>query len=608
MTKAPAAAQKNTTDISSFRTLKVLFSLLFSLDKKYFFIIVGNSLSGSALSILMIYIPRIFIQGYQAGWELPHFAVALLLICLVRYLLLQVREGLKKQANIRSELFNEKVTQEFASKVMRLDYAKLEDTEVLDLKERALFPIVSYGGIYALWEVFTDLLAALVTLLGVLTILLLFSYWFVLALLVLAVVNLVLLRQFTLVMQEVQQTIIPINRRYGYYVNIATNQDFQKEFRIYGMNEILERKIDYFTLEMSSWLKNIYVAQAKAESKVAVINGLTRFITYGYAAVRVLTSRLGPRIGLGQFTVIIGAAESFSTALMTGVKAVLQFIQYLHHLQPFARFMLLPEASQQEGDLQPSVHESLVFEHVTFVYPGTDKVILDDISFTINRGEKISIVGLNNAGKSTIVKLICRLFEPTEGKILWNGVDIRDYRYEAYLQQLSCVFQDFQLFPFSIFANIAPRWNESDQAARAKVQEILAEVELADKISELPQGIDTKLDKSLYEDATDLSVGQKQKVAIARAICKEASLVILDEPTAALDPLAESEIYEHFNQLTRERTTIFISHRMSSSVFCDRILLINEGKIAAFDSHDKLMQTDNLYRQLFETQAQHYRH
>ena len=206
-------------------------------------------------------------------------------------------------------------------------------------------------------------------------------------------------------------------------------------------------------------------------------------------------------------------------------------------------------------------------------------------------------------GKSTIVKLICRLFEPQKGRILWNGTDIREFDYKAYLAELSAVFQDFFLFPFTIRDNIDPKGKGKDE----DIYSVLEETDLTPVIKRLEKGIDTYLNKNVWEEATELSGGERQKIAIARSLFRPSGLVILDEPTAALDPLAESEVYEHFHELTRGRTAIFISHRMSSSTFCDRILLLQDGKVAAFDSHRNLMRGHNLYRQLFEAQAMHFR-
>ncbi|MDD4296322.1 MAG: ABC transporter ATP-binding protein [Ruminiclostridium sp.] len=271
--------------------------------------------------------------------------------------------------------------------------------------------------------------------------------------------------------------------------------------------------------------------------------------------------------------------------------------------------MSIPDTGIKSGAKVPEPLQSLAFENVVFSYPNSDSIILDNISFQINQGEKISIVGLNNAGKSTIVKLICRLFEPDSGRILWNGVDIKEYNYKAYIDEISCVFQDFQIFPFTIQENIDTEHagEKAGEIDSDSIWSVLEEVGIKAAVEAMPDKLDTCMDKSLYDNATELSGGEKQKLAIARSIYKRAELVILDEPTAALDPLAESEVYENFNELTRNKTTIFISHRMSSSTFCDRILLLQDGKIAAYDSHENLMKGNNLYRRLFETQANSFK-
>jgi ABC-type multidrug transport system fused ATPase/permease subunit len=356
-------------------------------------------------------------------------------------------------------------------------------------------------------------------------------------------------------------------------------------------------------------LNNIYTIQGNTETVQALLTGITRFLTYSYAALRVLTEQYGTRITLGDFSIIIGAAESFANSFRGVVMNVINIAQSVSYLMPFCQFMSIPGTGSKSGEKMPEPLQTLAFKDVTFSYPNTDRIILNKISFEIKQGEKISIVGLNNAGKTTIVKLICRLFEPDSGQILWNGRDIMEYDYEAYIKEISCVFQDFQLFPFTIKENIDTE-NAGEKAGQMNTEDIwgvLDEVGIKPAIEALPGKLETRLDKSLYEDGTDLSGGQKQKLAIARSIYKKADLVILDEPTAALDPLAESEVYEHFNELTRNKTTIFISHRMSSSIFCDRILLLQDGKIAAYDSHDNLMKGHNLYRDLFEAQAKNYR-
>lgn len=248
--------------------------------------------------------------------------------------------------------------------------------------------------------------------------------------------------------------------------------------------------------------------------------------------------------------------------------------------------------------------ETLEFSHVTFTYPKAEKPVLQDVSFQIHRGQKISIVGLNGAGKSTLVKLICRMYRADSGEIRVNGKDIYTYDYLSYMKAISAVFQDYRLFNFSIAENISC----VEQGDEQEINRLIDQVGLRNKIDELPEGIYSRFGKEYDEQGIEMSGGQDQKIAIARALYKEASMVILDEPASALDPIAEAEIYEKFNSLVEDKTAIYISHRMSSSVFCDRILILDGGRVADFDTHDNLMRkTDSLYYKLFQSQAENYR-
>jgi len=230
---------------------------------------------------------------------------------------------------------------------------------------------------------------------------------------------------------------------------------------------------------------------------------------------------------------------------------------------------------------------------------------LKNVSFQIKKGEKISIVGLNGAGKSTLVKLICRMYQADSGEILINGRNIYEYEYLSYMNTISAVFQDYRLFNFTIAENISCQSKECDVK---EVNRLIDEVGLKEKVAELPNGIESRFGKEYDEDGIEMSGGQAQKIAIARALYKKASMVILDEPASALDPIAEAEIYEKFNGLVDDKTAIYISHRMSSSVFCDRILILDGGTVADFDTHENLMEkTDSLYYKLFQSQAENYK-
>ncbi len=230
-------------------------------------------------------------------------------------------------------------------------------------------------------------------------------------------------------------------------------------------------------------------------------------------------------------------------------------------------------------------------------------MVLDNISFSLKAGERISIVGLNGAGKTTLIKLLCRLYKPLKGTIYINDINIEEYDAESYRRQITAVFQDFQMFAYSISENVTG----VEIMDAEKLTQILKQVGIYEKVMSLPKQEKTPLNKAYDEEGTELSGGEMQKLAIARALYKDASLVILDEPTSALDPLAEAEIYQHFNDLIHDKTAIYISHRMSSSVFCDRILIIDGGKAVDYDTHHNLMQKkDSLYYKLFMAQAKNY--
>lgn len=583
-------------------TLRSLIALVFKVDKAYLAVILLRAVLGAANGLINLVLPRLLIDGFAQGFDWAAFARGILLFALAKYIVLSMVSVLKRQNDLHSEQLHREVPMVFAGKAMRLPYRMLEDPAILDLKERAIFPITNYWALQGLIDDSLDMLTGILTLGGLAALLFSFSPLLLIALLILCAIASLLSARFMKYMRVQQQELIPTNRKYGYWANVTGQSVHQKEIRLYGLDHAMNSKIADYTDEIMDWLRIMYRRQGNNEALQMMITTLMRVMAYGYGALRVLGTTLGAQITLGDYSVLIMATENFFSTFTRAFGGVFEVMTSLHHLLPFAQFMALPEEQAKDGKA-PEPLRSLAFENLSFAYPGSEKLILNNLSFEIKEGEKISIVGLNNAGKSTMVKLICRLFEPTAGRILWNGTDIREYDHHAYLAQLSCVFQDFHLFPFTIRDNIDPAGEGTEQG----IQAVLAEAGIWEAVSSREQGIDTYLNKSIWEEATEFSGGEQQKLAIARSLYRESSLVILDEPTASLDPLAESEVYERFHQLTRGRTTIFISHRMSSSTFCDRILLLQDGQIAAFDSHANLMRGHNQYRELFLAQAEHFR-
>lgn len=280
---------------------------------------------------------------------------------------------------------------------------------------------------------------------------------------------------------------------------------------------------------------------------------------------------------------------------------VLLNMQYLHH---YYEYLNLPNRKETGSAPAHGLAErelAISFEHVSFRYPGTEEYSLRDVNLTMHYGEKIALVGPNGAGKTTLILLLCRLYEPTEGRILLNGRDIREYDYGEYLNLFGVVFQDFKLFAMNVAENVAA----SGEYEEERVWECLEKAGIRERVLEMEQGLQTQL-YNVGIPGVEVSGGEAQKIAIARALYKSAPFIILDEPTSALDPVAEYEIYTGFDQLVAEKMAVYISHRMSSCRFCERILVLEKGRIAEEGNHDSLLREDGIYAKMWNVQAKNY--
>ena len=310
--------------------------------------------------------------------------------------------------------------------------------------------------------------------------------------------------------------------------------------------------------------------------------------------------------GIGSFILYRGTVNRFVTAASRLANSIAGFRENNTYLLKLYRFLDLPD-NMYHGTLavekRDDIDYEIEFKDVSFRYPNTDIWVLRHVNMKLHIGDKLAIVGENGSGKTTFIKLLCRLYDPTEGTILLNGIDITRYRYEEYLSLFSVVFQDYSLFEFSLATNVTASFDYD----KDKVAEKLEDAEFGDRLHSLDQGIETMVGRNYVNDGIDLSRGEQQKIALARALYKDAPFVILDEPTAALDPIAEAAVYEGFQVLAKHKTAVFISHRLSSCRFCDDIIVFHKGELVQRGKHDVLCAQHGKYRELWQAQAQYYK-
>lgn len=311
------------------------------------------------------------------------------------------------------------------------------------------------------------------------------------------------------------------------------------------------------------------------------------------------------KITIGTFTQMLTAGSTFYSSMQNMVWGFQDIIKKSNYSYEYVKFMNYP-AAMVVGDrkLKKSDKHTIEFKNVCFSYPSSNVRVLDNVYITISAGEHLSVVGLNGAGKTTFIKLLCRLYDVDSGDILLDGINIKKFEYDEYMNTIAVVFQDFKLLSFSAKKNIVLDKDEKDE----NVNKLLELVGLGEKMKSLPKGIDTPIFKQFEKEGIEMSGGEQQKLAIARALYKNSPIVILDEPTAALDPIAEYEIYRQFETLVGGKTAIYISHRLSSCKFCDRIAVFSEGTIKELGTHDELVIMPNgVYAEMFEAQAQYYK-
>lgn len=391
-------------------------------------------------------------------------------------------------------------------------------------------------------------------------------------------------------------------RQMGYSNRVAAEMNWAKDIRLFGMQEWLN---DIYSRTLA--VHDAFIMRGQTVCLLAnVVDAVMTVLRNGIAYAYLITLTIRGELSASQFLLYFSAVTGFTTWITGILKSMTELKKNSNEISILREYLEVPEVFRFEDGKSITFSEiekcEIQLKDVSFRYPNAEKNTLSHINLTIHPGERLAIVGLNGAGKTTLVKLICGFYDPTEGAVLLNGQDIRQYNRRDYYALFSAVFQEFQLLPSSVADNVA----QDVCADETRVKECLAKAGLLEKIEGLPQGIYNHVGKDVYDDGVDFSGGELQRLMLARALYKESKMLVLDEPTAALDAIAEHEMYLKYKEMTEGKSSVYISHRLASTRFCDRIILLADGGIAEEGTHDSLLAENGRYAELFQIQSKYY--
>ncbi|MDD3999737.1 MAG: ABC transporter ATP-binding protein [Bacilli bacterium] len=596
---------KEKKNISMYKVMARQLKLIKKRKKSYLYLIFFlNMIAGGVLPVLLPFIPKLVIDYLVEETNVDRIIYGIAIISgisLILACITVVCDSIKfvQFIDLRMQEFYE-----LNERYLKIDYANLEDPVFRDRYQTATNALDSnhsgfegaYHNFYALLPLFfsTILLSIIIGS---------FQHWIFVACLIGGIVTIIVNRAIANYVEKRKADVSRTSRKRNYFYETCYDFTYGKDIRVYSLENKLANDYKKHSYNYLTVMKQI----ANRRFLVGLFELIMLLLQDGLAYFFVIKAYFEQSLTLGEVSFYIAAIIALSTTLrsisatVTLMNTNTRFtVDYFAYLDDKSHITL-------QGDkeaLAPKETLEIEFKDVSFKYPRTERYILKNFNFKINKGEKLAIVGINGAGKSTIVKLITGLFLPTSGEILVNGINILKFNEEEYQKMFSVVFQDVNIYATSVLKNVIG----TDQGPEARKRGIacLNLVGLQEKIESLPKQYDTEMLKVIDETGIEMSGGQNQKLAIARALYKDANMIILDEPTASLDALAEGEIYQNFDKLVEKKTAIYISHRLSSTKFCDKIALFTNDGLKEYGSHAELIELKGEYYQMFMTQGKYY--
>lgn len=583
-----------------------MFKVIWNFSKSLFLGKMLLAILNGVIAPLNAYILKILVERITAfDWNSTLAVIGIIAAVNLANGVLQAY--INRKLGITGDLFRNHLMFEFNSKVVNMDYEILFEPEMIQMKELA-FKTIREGRAIRYLDIIFSCISYVISLASIIYLLSSFSLWVYLIMLGLSSIKI-----YTVIADKkhnynISVDMAPINAETSYYMNMLADESYANDMRMFSISRWVISKYEKCITKAHKMLEGLLSGIFKNTVVRNVLSGIETVFLYTFVASQMFFNNMT----FADFTMATSALRTFSDSITNITGSLIDLGENSAYVKIYREFMKKKNTIAVPGrgrNIKELPDTRYIFElaDVGFKYPGSEKMVLEGLNLQAEKGKFYVIVGKNGVGKTTLVRLLCRLYDPSSGIIRYMNNDLRDLEYKSYRDNIGVVFQDYKYYCLSIAENVAMNEYDGSEEVIKKISDALNAAGLSEKINSLPKGINTQLGKIFDKEGVLLSGGELQKLALARVLFKNSSVVILDEPSSALDALAEDELIRTFNTALKGKTVFYISHRLSVAKYADKVIFMEDSGIKGFDTHEKLLESIESYRVLYESQAKHYK-
>lgn len=583
-----------------------MFKVIWNFSKSLFFGKMLLAILNGVIAPLNAYILKILVEKITVfDWNSTLAVIGIIAAVNLTNGVLQAY--INRKLGITGDLFRNHLMFEFNSKVVNMDYEILFEPDMIQMKELA-FKTIREGRAIKYLDILFSCISYVISLVSIIYLLSSFSWWVYLIMLGLSSIKI-----YTVIADKkhnynISVDMAPINAETSYYMNMLADESYANDMRMFSISRWVISKYEKCITKAHKMLEGLLSGIFKNTVVRNVLSGIETVFLYTFVASQMFFNNMT----FADFTMATSALRTFSDSITNITGSLIDLGENSAYVKIYREFMkkkntiAVPGRGRNIKEL-PDTRYIYELADVGFKYPGSEKMVLEGLNLQAEKGKFYVIVGKNGVGKTTLVRLLCRLYDPSSGIIRYMNNDLRDLEYKSYRDNIGVVFQDYKYYCLSIAENVAMNEYDGSEEVIKKISDALNVAGLSEKINSLPKGINTQLGKIFDKEGVLLSGGELQKLALARVLFKNSSVVILDEPSSALDALAEDELIRTFNTALKGKTVFYISHRLSVAKYADKVIFMEDSGIKGFDTHETLLESIKSYRILYESQAKHYK-